>query len=89
MGNELKSEAGAAVVGGVSAAQTPLGVLPPAGDASGRAPSWVLLTGLLLFIGHLPLLAMYLVNLMDREAYQFAPLAVAGVAAVTPLRRAV
>jgi exosortase len=45
--------------------------------SDGRPLSWVLLTGLLLFIGHLPLLVLYSINLMGREAYQFAPLAVA------------
>jgi exosortase len=78
MGNELKLEVGAASGDSVSASKTALDGLPPARDSGGRAPFWVLMTGLLLFIGHLPLLAVYSVNLMDREAYQFAPLAVAG-----------
>ena len=52
-------------------------IAAPPGDTSVRPPSWMVLTGILLFVGHLPLLWLYAVDLMGREPYQFAPLAVA------------
>ena len=48
----------------------------PIPDAK-QFPAWTLWTGLMLFLGHLPLLASYGMGLMSREPYQFAPLSVA------------
>jgi exosortase len=74
MSDELRTAVDAS--SGAGAASPAQGGVAVQGS-DGRPPSWVLLTGLLLFVGHLPLLVLYSINLMNREAYQFAPMAVA------------
>ena len=75
MSDELKSRVEVAAGVGVPA-RPPVPTASFAGESGGRASSWVVITGLLLFVGHLPLLVLYAINLMGREAYQFAPLAI-------------